>query len=116
MKWRIARVRRDMTRAARHAHPIWTDEFVVVVVSGIVDETIAIPFFTGFLVEIRIWKKSKTEHTRRFTVNCFIDACGFRLRLLVEPQAEFIGLACCAESRLIHEAKHFEPFAAWKFS
>src|SRR6476646_11625361 len=103
-----------MTGAARYPDAIRTDEFVIVVVSGIVHETIAIPFLARFLVEIRIRKESKTEHTRRLSVDCSIDACRFGLRLLVQPQAEFIRLTRRAESRLVHQAEHFEAFAALK--
>ena len=62
-KRRITRVRRDVAGAARYADPIVTDELVVVVVAGIVHETIAISFVALFLVKLRIWKKPKTEHT-----------------------------------------------------
>src|SRR5262245_22495449 len=116
MKRRITRVRRDVAGAARYNDAIWTNELVVVVVTRIVHETIAIPFFARFLVEIRIWKKPKTEHTRRLPVHCLIDSCWFGLRLFVEPQAEFIRLARRAESRLVHQTKHFEAFATWKFA
>ena len=105
-----------MAGAACYTDPKRTDEFVVVVVSGIVHETIAIPFLARFLVEIRIRKESKTEHTRRLTVNCPIDACGFGLPLFVEPQTKFIRLAGCAESRFVHQAEHFEAFAARIFA
>src|SRR6476469_9141339 len=105
-----------MAGATRYPYAIRTDEFVIVVVSGIVHETIAVPFLARFLVEIRIRKESKTEHTRRLSVDCSIDAWRFGLRLFVEPQAEFILLACRAESRLVHQAEHFETFAARKFA
>jgi hypothetical protein len=36
--------------------------------------------------------------------------------LFVEPQAEFVLLARCAKSRLVHQAEHFEAFAARKFA
>src|SRR6476469_5529090 len=105
-----------MAGATRYPDAIRTDEFVVVVVSGIVHETIAIPFLARFLVEIRIRKESKTEHTRRLPVDCSIDACRFGLRLFVEPQAEFILLARRAESRFVHQPEHLEAFAARKFT
>src|SRR6476469_1803696 len=105
-----------MAGATRYPDAIRTDEFVVVVVSGIVHETIAIPFLARFLVEIRIRKESKTEHTRRLPVDCSIDACRFGLRLFVEPQAEFILLARRAESRFVHQPEHLEAFAARKFA
>ena len=105
-----------MAGATRYTDPIRTDELIVVVVSGIVHETIAIPFLARFLVEIRIRKKPKTEHTRRLAVHGLIDACGFRLHLFVEPQTEFVWFARCAESRFVHQAEHVEAFAARKFA
>src|SRR5262245_43413930 len=116
MKRRITRVRRDVAGAARYNDAIWTNELVVVVVTRIVHETIAIPFLARFLVEIRIRKKPKTEHTRRLPVDGVIDARRFWLNLFVEPQTEFIRLACRAESRLVHQAEHFKTFAARKFA
>src|SRR5262245_55320127 len=105
-----------MAGATRYTDAIWTDEFVVVVVTRIVHETIAIPFLARFLVEIRIRKKPKTEHTRRLAVHGLIDASRFRLHLFIEPQTEFVWFARCAESRLVHEAEHVEAFAARKFA
>src|SRR5882672_10479154 len=105
-----------MTGATRYADATRADEFLVAVVSGILNETIAIPFLARCLVEIRIRKKPKTEHTRRLSVDGSIDACRFWLRLFVEPQAKFVRLARRAESRLVHQAEHFETFAARKFA
>ena len=105
-----------MAGATRYADAIRSDDLIVIVISGIVHETIAIPFLARLLVEIRIRKKPKTKYPRRLPVNCLIDACRFRLRFFVEPQAKFIRLARCAESRLVHQAEHFETFAARKFA
>src|SRR4029077_15781491 len=105
-----------MAGATRYPDAIRTDELVVVVVSGIVHETIAIPFLARFVVEIRIRKEPKTAHTRRLPVNCSTDACRFGPRLFVEPQPEFVRLARRTESRLVHQTEHFETFAARKFA
>ena len=61
-------------------------------------------------------KSRKPSTPEGFPVDCSIDACRFGLRLFVEQQAKFVRLARRAESRLVHEAEHFETFAARKFA
>jgi len=61
--------------ATRDTDAIRANQLVVVVISRIVHETIAFPFFAGLFVEVRIWKKPEAEDPGWFAVNSFVDAC-----------------------------------------
>ena len=115
LRW-ITRIWRDVTRTARYADAIRTDEPVIIVISWIVHETIAVPFLARFIVEFGIWKKAKTKNAGGFAVNGLVDAFRFRLDLLVQPQPKFIRLASGTKPGLVYQAQGFKTFAARKLA
>src|SRR5215471_11621326 len=98
----------DTARAAGDTNAVRADQFVVVVISRIVHETIAVPFFACLFVKVGIWKEPEAKDPGWFAVNSLVDACRFRFHLLIEPQAKFIRLGCGAKSRLIYQAQSLE--------
>src|SRR5437762_1776701 len=84
-----------------YSDAVWPDEFVIVVISWISREPVAVPFLARVLVELRIWKKPEAENARWFAVNFFVDAGRLGRDLLVQPETEFrIGLGRGTEARL----------------
>src|SRR5438128_4099921 len=113
---RITRIWRNVAGTARHADAIRADELVVIVISWIVHETIAVPFLARFTVEFGVWKKPKTKNAGRFAVNGCVDTCRFRFDLLIQPQPKFIRLSGSTKPRLVYQAQGFETAAARKFA
>jgi hypothetical protein len=105
-----------VARAASDADAIRAYQFIIIVISWIVDETIAVPFFAGLFVEVRIWKKPETEDPGWFAVNSFVDAGRLLFYLLIEPQAKFIRLGRGAKSRFVYQAQSLEALAARKLT
>ena len=113
---RIIWIGRNVTCATGDTDAIRTNQLVVVVISRIVHETIAVPFFACLVVEVRIWKKPETEYPGWFAVNSLIDARRLPFYLVIEPQAKFIRLGRGAKPRLVHQAQGLETLGARKFA
>jgi len=69
--------------AASHADAIRTNEFVIVIVGGIVHEPVAVPLLARFVVEIWIREQAVAEYPRGFAVNFLVDPGWLGLGLLI---------------------------------
>ena len=106
LRW-ITRIWRNVAGTARYADAIRTDESVIIVISWIVHETIAVPFLARFVVEFGIRKKAKTENAGRFAVNGLVDAFRFRFGL-ARPATTQIHPACRGtKPGLVHQRPKF---------